>query len=284
MFLPRIRALGNGVAGFALLSLFVASAILVRSYDLFSAGSDVGYYLGMVGGILMLALLVYPLKKRVKFLQHIGSTKSYFIFHMLCGVVGPLAIIYHSTFRIGSQIALVAMVSMLLVAGSGIIGRYIYVRIHDGLSKQELKLDDLEGDESNQANNFNRDMHWAPDVIKVLLDFRVMANQPAANPAAGALNFCMLPLVERRVRQQCHKLLIVHLDIRAIARKWGRRTRSLRGLQFDALVANYTTTVVRRSQFTLYKRIFSWWHILHLPFVYLLAISGIYHVVAVHMY
>jgi hypothetical protein len=69
-----------------------------------------------------------------------------------------------------------------------------------------------------------------------------------------------------------------------VARNWDTAKRVLRGRQFDALVARYTTTVIRRAQLTLYRRLFAWWHILHLPFVYLLAASGIYHVVAVHMY
>lgn len=284
MFLPNIKALGNGVVGFALLSLFVASAILVRSNDWYTPASDIGYYLGLIGGILMLLLLVYPLKKRVKILQRMGSTKPWFVFHMLCGVVGPLAIIYHSTFRIGSQNALVAMVSMLLVAGSGIIGRFIYVRIHHGLSEHELRLDELEGDETSEAMNFNRDMQWAPDVLAELMDFRVQANQPANSRIVGAVNFFNLPLVEWRVRRQCHARLSIHLDHRAVVRKWDAKKRILRGRQFDSLVAHYTTTVTRRAQFSLYRKMFAWWHILHLPFVYILAASGVYHVVAVHMY
>lgn len=284
MFLPNIKALGNGVVGFALLSLFVASAILVRSNDWYTPASDIGYYLGLIGGILMLLLLVYPLKKRVKILQRMGSTKPWFVFHMLCGVVGPLAIIYHSTFRIGSQNALVAMVSMLLVAGSGIIGRFIYVRIHHGLSEHELRLDELEGDETSEAMNFNRDMQWAPDVLAELMDFRAQANQPANSRIVGAVNFFNLPLVEWRVRRQCHARLSIHLDHRAVVRKWDAKKRILRGRQFDSLVAHYTTTVTRRAQFSLYRKMFAWWHILHLPFVYILAASGVYHVVAVHMY
>jgi hypothetical protein len=284
MLLPDIKALGNGVTGFALLSLFVASAILVRSNEWYTPGSDFGYNLGLVGGVLMLLLLVYPLKKRLGILQRLGSTRPWFVFHMLCGVVGPLAIIYHSSFRVGSQNALVAMVSMLLVAGSGIIGRFIYVRIHHGLSENELRLDELEGDETSEAMNFNRDMHWAPDVLAELVQFRADANQSAASRIAGARKFCGLPFVEWRVRRRCHDRLSVHLDQRGVARNWDTAKRVLRGRQFDALVARYTTTVIRRAQLTLYRRLFAWWHILHLPFVYLLAASGIYHVVAVHMY
>jgi hypothetical protein len=284
MFLPRIKALGNGVIGFALISLLLASAILVRNHDWYTPGSDFGYYLGMLGGILMLLLLVYPLKKRVKFMQRAGSTKPWFVFHMICGIVGPLAIIYHSTFRIGSQNALVAMVSMLLVAISGIVGRFIYVRIHAGLSDHELTLDELEGDETSEALSFNRDMQWAPDVLTALTDFRAEANRPARSRLAGLVKFCRLPLVEWRVRRQSHRWLSAHLDRRGQARKWDEAKRIRRGRQFDALVAHYTATVKRRAQFSMYQKMFAWWHILHLPFVYILAASGIYHVIAVHMY
>jgi hypothetical protein len=173
---------------------------------------------------------------------------------------------------------------MLLVAGSGIIGRFIYVRIYDGLSNKESRLDELESSESKQALNFNRDMHWAPDVVKTLTDFRVWAGQPAANRAAGTHKFLTLPLREWSVRRECHRLLAVQLDIRGELRNWDARKRALRALQFDKLIRQYTTTVKRRAQLDVYKRLFSWWHILHLPFVWLLGASAIYHVVAVHMY
>lgn len=284
MQLPAIKTIGNSVIWFAAAALFVSSAILVRSHDWYQPGSDFGYNLGLVGGILMLMLLAYPLKKRVKWLQRIGSTKPWFIFHMICGVVGPLAVIYHSTFRINSQNAFVAMMSMLLVAGSGVIGRFIYVRIHDGLSEKESKLDELEDSENKQALNFSRDMHWAPDVVSALTNFRDWAGKPTPNRAAGIQKFLMLPMKEWSVRRQCHGMLSVQLDNRAQARNWDSRKRALRGRQFDQLIRQYTGIVKRHAQLNGYKRLFSWWHILHLPFVWLLAASAAYHVLAVHMY
>jgi len=38
------------------------------------------------------------------------------------------------------------------------------------------------------------------------------------------------------------------------------------------------------AQFHTYERLFSWWHIFHIPLVYLLIFSGIFHVISVHMY
>lgn len=284
MLFSKRSTIGNGVIGFGLLAILIASAIVVRTNDWYTSGSDFGYNLGLVGGILMLLLLVYPLKKRIKALQRVGSTRPWFVFHMICGVVGPLAIIFHSTFRIGSQNAMVAMVSMLLVAGSGIVGRFIYVRIHAGLSDQELKLDELEGDEKSESLNLNRDMRWAQDVVKELMDFRAWANQPSKSRSAAGLKFLKLPFVAWRVRRRCHGELALHLDKRSLARNWDAQKRASRGRQYDSLVERYTEVVARRAQYEMYKRLFAWWHILHLPFVYLLAASAIYHVVAVHMY
>lgn len=284
MQLPQIKALSNVVASFALFSLFVASAILVRTRDWYTSGSDFGYNLGLAGGILMLLLLVYPLKKRVRALQHWGPTKPWFIFHMFCGIFGPLLVLYHSTFRIGSQNAMVAMVSMLLVAGSGVVGRYIYVRIHHGLSGQALKLDELEGDEESEALNINRDMRWAPDVVSELMAFRAAARDAGGTRLGAVKRFLSMPVREWRVRRSCHRRLAAYLDQRAVDRHWDGAKRRLRGTQFDALVARYIATVKLSVQLETYKRIFSWWHVVHIPFLYLLAASAVYHVIAVHMY
>jgi hypothetical protein len=40
----------------------------------------------------------------------------------------------------------------------------------------------------------------------------------------------------------------------------------------------------RHAQFATYERLFALWHVVHIPFVYMLVISAIVHVVAVHMY
>jgi hypothetical protein len=38
------------------------------------------------------------------------------------------------------------------------------------------------------------------------------------------------------------------------------------------------------AQFRSYERLFSLWHVLHVPFVIMLAFSAVVHVIAVHMY
>ena len=50
------------------------------------------------------------------------------------------------------------------------------------------------------------------------------------------------------------------------------------------LVWIYLTAVARVAQYTAYEKLFSLWHIVHIPFVYLLVFSAIVHVIAVHVY
>ncbi len=279
-----MKAIGKAVIWFAALGSLITLAVMIRLQEWYTPATDVGYYLGVVGGVLMLLLFIYSFKKRVRAFRNWGATKPWFIFHMMCGVLGPVAIIFHSAFRINSHNAMVAMVSMLLVAGSGIVGRYLYVRIHDGHSEHELKLEALEGEESGRKLNITRDLEWAPNVLQELANFRAKAKEyegAGLRQSVGALG---LPWVEWRIRLRCHQLLRVPLDQRAKERNWDTEKSLHRRQQFDALIHRYTSTVKRSAQLATFKRLFALWHVLHLPFVYLLAGSAVYHIVAVHMY
>jgi len=103
----------------------------------------IGYWLGITGGSLMLLLLVYSARKRVSWLRWMGSIPAWFEFHMVLGVVGPLLILFHSNFSLGATNSNVALICMLLVAGSGVVGRYIYTRLHAHMDGNEDTLEQL---------------------------------------------------------------------------------------------------------------------------------------------
>jgi hypothetical protein len=104
----------------------------------------IGYSLGIAGGGLMLLLLLYPARKRVRWLAFMGSVKTWFRLHMVMGIVGPILVLYHANFSLGAANSNVALVCMLVVAGSGLIGRYLYTRIHEGLYGHQSNLTELQ--------------------------------------------------------------------------------------------------------------------------------------------
>jgi hypothetical protein len=92
-----------------------------------------GYWLGIAGASALLLLLVYPLRKRIRSLRSLGSVSAWFRLHMILGIIGPTLILFHSNFKLGSLNSNVALFSMLTVAASGLIGRYLYAcRSSDG--------------------------------------------------------------------------------------------------------------------------------------------------------
>jgi hypothetical protein len=92
--------------------------------------SGAGYWLGVAGSVLMLALLLYPLRKRLRSLRAIGSVTFWFNTHMILGVLGPVLIIWHANFRLGSINCSVALITTLVVAISGVFGRYLYSKVN----------------------------------------------------------------------------------------------------------------------------------------------------------
>src|ERR1700752_423437 len=88
----------------------------------------IGLRLGMFGVLLFLFIYLYPLRKKWAWLGRQGSSRRWLDFHVLLGLVAPVVITFHSSFKF-SGIAGVAYWIMLVVALSGVVGRYIYSQI-----------------------------------------------------------------------------------------------------------------------------------------------------------
>lgn len=243
---------------FSFLALVYGVGLMVAQGHYYAPGSSLGYNLGLLGGSLMLLLLLYPLRKHARFMRSWGPMKPWFRAHMICGVAGPVLVLFHSTFQIDSLNAAVAMTSMLLVAGSGVVGRYVYTRIHHGLYGRQRNLQELQA----QAGAFSAQMAatLSPDA-----HLRLQKFQQAAATASGFW-----------------ARLWRFVSIRARAYLLYRRLRPQSDGQ--GALAAYLDGVVDLAQFRTYERIFSLWHVLHIPLVLLLLLSGVFHVLAVHMY
>ena len=264
------------------LTLAVAWGAQHRGY--YSPGSDLGYSLGVAGGLMMLTLLFYPLRKHIRFLQVLGAIRHWFKIHMVFGILGPLLIVVHSAFGIGSLNAAVAMGCMLLVAGSGVIGRFIYTRIHHGLYGRKATVQEMQAELGIHTSEMQSRFHFAPNVETRLKEFGQIIGHGTARLRLSAWQFLTLALRARLVRRQCRRELRRILGAHAAQRQWDRAKLRHRLAAADALIRDYLDAVRKTAQFGVYERMFSLWHVLHVPFVFMLVVSGVVHVIAVHMY
>lgn len=267
-----------------LLFAVCALAWLVFMNRPYKPGSDFGYNLGLIGGLLMLSLLVYPLRKRVRWLERMGSMTAWFRYHIFAGITGPLLILFHSTFHVGSMNGAAALYSMLLVALSGVIGRFIYRHVHRGLYGRRQTLAEAEADIRLSLDHLESVFALKPDVEPRLQAFHAYAFERLDSLPRRVWRFVTLRARSRRLANE------IRLDAKRMLKVLGRdrkMTRAERIVNYRLAreqVGNYLDAVVRAAQIASWERLFSLWHVVHIPFLYLLVLSGILHVVAVHMY
>jgi hypothetical protein len=274
-------------------SLFMISvtAIMVAGFFIshghpFKPGDKVGYNLGLVGGLMMLTLLLYPIRKRIGFMRNWAPLPKWFKWHMVFGILGPALILFHSTFYIASINAGVAMVCMLLVSGSGIFGRFFYTKIHHGLYGRQSSFQQLQAD-LDGSGDVKSVLNFAPEIEKKLEDFR---DKVMASSKAGKLNGWNFITLGFRIKWFSRTLIRELEDVmytNANEKQWNdAQMKRLDELFFqnERFIRTYLITVRDLAQFSTYEKLFSLWHIFHVPLVYMLVFSSIWHVISVHKY
>ncbi len=272
--------------------LLIISAVLFLGYfitssqRLYKPGDNIGYNMGLVGGLMLLSLLLYPLRKRVRLFRNLGILPAWFKWHMILGILAPTLILFHTTFHIGSINAAMALFSMLLVSGSGVFGRFFYTKIHNGLYGRQSTMNEMLS-EMTRTDSTKATLSFVPEILNTLEKFRGKVDKLTKGKKLGLLNFATIGIQSKWLSYRLSKSL--HKTMYAIARDKGWTSSQLKQLHVmyeenRQQIDNFIDAVRDVAQFHTYERLFSWWHIFHIPLVYLLIFSGIYHVISVHMY
>ncbi len=277
--------------------IMFAGYFVLYPQTLFKPGErmfDTGYNLGLAGGIMMLVLLLYPVRKRVKYFQNWGPLPIWFRWHMVLGILGPLTIIFHSTYHVyiphlhpnGSPNAAVAMLSMLIVSASGTFGRFFYTKIHHGLYGRLATVNEIRA-ELDQSGDVKSLFGFAPEVGKSLDDFRARAESYARQPNVSITHFIAIGFQARMLSRTLSRELRRIRETQAKAQHFSTEQRADLEQQmhdYRRAIKSYLKAVRDVAQVGTYERMFSWWHVFHIPLVYMLVFSALYHVYAVHAY
>ena len=212
----------------------------------YSAESGVGYIFGIIGLALMGLLLLYPLRKHWKPLSGLLPVRYWFRMHMIFGIAGPVLILFHANFQHGSLNSTVALYSMLLVALSGLIGRYVYRQLHRGLYGETIRYQDLLNDYLTEIKNTG------------------------------------LP-EDELLRSLRKKLDIESNSLFRLYRNFYQLKKTLK-LPRDNNYRRITSQLIRMNRLLLFNRLFSLWHVFHMPVFLMMLLTAVAHVIVVHMY
>jgi hypothetical protein len=270
--------------GFGTAGVLLIVGWLYRDAHAWRAGDALGYSLGVLALSCMLLLLMYPLRKRLRFLSFLGATKHWFRTHMILGTSGPLLALYHCNFTIGSFNSRVALVSALLVACSGFVGRYIYAKIHQGLYGRRTDLKELLARVQTAAPIAARLAQFVPELTRRLVDFdRHVLVPPTSLLGSVALPFKLAVITRlqywKLMRFTRRRLLVEGILSARLERNGARLEEITRNY-----IRDHLRHVRRVAEFTAYQRLFALWHTIHRPFFVVLLLSVAVHVFAVHYY
>lgn len=243
-----------------------------------------GYALGIIGASMMLLLVIYPLRKRFTSLRWIGSVGLWFRLHMLLGLIGPLAILYHSRFRFSATNSGVALYSMMIVVVAGLVGWLFYRHVYRGYELRRLEARELLEEMVASRAALEADGDAGEDVRREL----EALEQEAARNGRGVIgSFAALAKLSVRTRAMSFALkrrIRRHFAENVAVTHW--LPSELRRHQREAThhLSIFLRAVREAAGFALYDRLVRLWHYLHLPLFYFMAVAVVVHIVAVHMY
>lgn len=258
------------IAGIVCLALLALGFANRHDTDLVP-DAGVGYALGIVGLGQMVLMLSYSLRKRVRAMQRAGAIQRWFEVHMILGIAAPTALLLHCNFDLGSLNASIALFSTLFVAGSGIAGRFLYVRLHRGLLGERVTLSAQLAELRSERGALAQVAERVPGLGRGLDELAEHVIGPARSVPASLRRALVVPFRARTFRARAKRALVANLEPRTAQ-------AALRALD------EWLRTLRRTAVMTFYEWLFGLWHAVHVPLCVVLFGSAAVHVVAVHVY
>ena len=145
-----------GYIGYSYYKLPIEERFFHPDYALFKPSGLLGHGLGIIGtSFLLIGLFSYMARKRIKIFSRIGILKYWLEFHIFLCALGPVLILYHTSFKFGGIVS-VSVWSLVAVVASGIIGRFIYLQIPHSIEGRELnwqEVQDINDELGNELEN-----------------------------------------------------------------------------------------------------------------------------------
>lgn len=248
-----------------------------------------GYFLGLIGGSLMLFILLYPARKHLKPFHRIGPVKFWYRLHIIIGLSAPTLVLFHANFLYGGNDRsisindLTVFYAMLAVVVSGIIGRFFYRQVHSTLTQHHYTLSQMREYMINQRKVFDHHVQMTDKQVELIGRFEeYMRRRSSFWGRLFALPFIrlrskkMARLLKRSIRHQIYTS--------PEGKNMERRQKIELMRKYKHMIDTYFMVIRRANNFAFYERLFSIWYLLHFPLYIVLIFLGILHVVAVHAY
>lgn len=262
----------------------LAAGFSARNSGLIDPERGLGYAIGITAGVMLLTVLLYPLRKHASWLNWAGRVARWFQIHMTLGLIAPTLALLHSNFALGALNSRIALFSLLTVAVSGLIGRYLYARLHRGLYGAKTDVGRLLAEAQQMRRELSLDLERS---VPVWEDLGRLEKQAMALPRLTVARMWHASRMHGRGRKLERKLLrdcSAAIEHDSQGRGLSRRLLRQQKRELAGHLRSYFDTIDRFTSLGVFERLFGLWHVLHVPLFVVLIVAVIAHILAVHLY
>ncbi len=252
------------VKGYSYYSTSLEERFYHPDHNKFKASGLYGHGLGIVGTLLIvIGVFGYMARKRYRILYSLGALKYWLEFHIFLCALGPVMILFHTSFKFGGIVS-VSFWSMIAVVASGILGRFIYLQIPRTIEGQALSRNEIQNLMAEKASDLNLD-ESVPDIdLEYILS---EAKTKASRVRAGFFGFFSQYIdnikIKKDIRQELKDKKLENKEIKPIMN-----------------LVSIEISLTRKIQYLeAMQRLFRYWHIAHLPFALIMLIIMVIHVI-----
>jgi len=233
-------------------------------HDWFKPSGLFGHGLGIIGTLLILiGVVMYIVRKRSKMMARWGRLKYWLEFHIFLCTLGPVMVLFHTAFKFGGIVS-VAFWSMVAVVASGVVGRFIYVRIPRSIEGRALSLNEVK----EMKGDVERMLKGAYGINDEDYNRLVAVTESYKQSGAGFLQKVFGSFfAERKILK----------EVRTILRSNNMTQDNVNKVL--KLVKKELTLNSRIENLQLMHKLFRYWHVAHLPFALIMLIIVIIHVI-----
>lgn len=243
-------------SGYSYYSLPLEERFYHPHYDWFKPSGMYGHGLGIIGTFMIVfGVTIYILRKRFNVLSRFIRLKYLLEFHIFLCFLGPILILFHTSFKFGGLVS-IAFWSMVLVVLSGIIGRFIYIQIPRTIEGRALSLEEVKERKQKLETTLHSNHQLTASTYKYLEEIRKLSSlspldyfrkQVYLYKISGSLKSSGIAIHDR-------KLLVKNIEEEvSLTQRIGRLEKMI--------------------------RIFHYWHVAHLPFAIIMLVIVLIHVV-----
>lgn len=258
------------IAGWPYYRLSLAERVRSPLHPLLRPSGLVGQSAGILALLIFFFLWLYPLRKKYRWLAFTGSIARWLDIHILAAIGLPLLVAIHASWRFDGVVGL-GYDAMLVVCASGVVGRYLYVRIPRSLTGVAASREEVASERRTLITEIAAATGLDPFSVE-----RTLAIS-GTSESAGILRTLLHLLSDDFTRWRLTRALKRRLRASSSGRKLDRELVN----RVAALASREISLAQQLRMLDATKRLFGYWHVLHRPFAVTALIAVLIHVAVV---